>query len=195
MSKGEQGAIWLLGFWISVIAFAALTLLVDTYYYSRFAIAFVPVGVVSLALGWGWSGKWGKVVHGVVWVALLVTGLRGSEVLLKRPIEPIRDVAEWLGTQGGTGMTVLGYGHGREALMVFLPRLVAVEDAGQIEEQVVKAKAAGRALFLVIGHQNFNRVMLPTGFAVFEDGKRFDEVARFDGIEVESQYRVYRLRE
>ena len=192
---GERGAIWLLGFWFSGFVFAALTLLVDTYYYSRFAVAFVPVGVVGLALGWGRSGKWGKVVHGVVWVALLVTGLRGDELLLKRPIEPIRDVAEWLGREGGAGVTVLGYGHGREALMVFLPKLVAVDDAGQIEVEVASAKAKGGTLFLVVGHQNFNRAMLPTGFAVFEDGKRFEEVARFDGIEAENQYRVYRLRQ
>jgi hypothetical protein len=37
--------------------------------------------------------------------------------------------------------------------------------------------------------------MLPTGFAVFEDGKRFEEVARFVGIEAENGYWVYRLRE
>jgi hypothetical protein len=158
-------------------------------------VAFVPVGVVGLALGWGRSGRWGRVAHGVVWVALLATGLRGSEVLLKRPIEPIREVAEWLGREGGAGVTVLGYGHGREALMVFLPKLVAVDDAGQIEGEVAAAKAGGRALFLVVGHRNFNRAMLPTGFAVFEDGKRFEEVARFDGIEAENQYRVYRMRE
>jgi hypothetical protein len=79
--------------------------------------------------------------------------------------------------------------------MVIVPKLVAVDDAGQIEEQVGAAKAAGRALFLVVGHQNFNRAMLPTGFAVFEDGKRFTEVARFVGIEAENQYWVYRLRQ
>lgn len=193
--RGERGALWLLGFWVSGCVFAAVTLMADTYYYSRFAVALVPVGVVGLALGWGRSGKWGKVVHGVVWVALLATGLRGGEVLLRRPIEPIRDVAEWLGREGGAGATVLGYGHGREALMVFLPKLVAVDDAGQIEREVAAAKAKGGAVFLVVGHQNFNRVMLPTGFAVFEDGKRFEEVARFVGIEAENQYWVYRLRQ
>jgi hypothetical protein len=193
--RGERGTLWLLGFWVSGCVFAAVTLMVDTYYYSRFAVALVPVGVVGLALGMGWSGRWGKVVHGVVWVGLMLTGLRGDEVLLKRPIEPIRDVAEWLGREGGEGATVLGYGHGREALVVFVPKLVAVDDAGQIEAEVGVAKAAGRALFLVVGHQNFNRAMLPTGFAVFEDGKRFEEVARFVGIEAENGYWVYRLRE
>jgi hypothetical protein len=95
----------------------------------------------------------------------------------------------------GQAVTVLGYGHGREALMVFLPKLVAVDDAGQIEVEVAAAKAAGRALFLVVGHQNFNRAMLPTGFAVFEGGKRFEEVARLGGIEAENGYWVYRMRE
>ena len=134
-------------------------------------------------------------VHGVVWVGLLLTGLRGDEVLIRRPIEPIRDVAEWLEREGGAGATVLGYGHGREALMVLVPKLVAVDDGGQIEVAAMAAKARGGAVFLVVGHQNFNRAMLPSGFAVFEDGNRFEEVARFDGIEAENQYRVYRGRE
>lgn len=183
---------WLLaGLLVSGAVFAFATWVVGTYYYSRFAIALVPVVVIGLVLGWGDKRPWLKVAQAGVWLVLLVTALRGGEVMLRRPIEPIRDVAVWLTNEKAT---VLGYGHGREALAVFLPKLKPVDDAAQIQQALDSAKARGETVYLVVGHLQFNRAMLPSGFPVFEDPLRFEEKARFDGIESENHYRIYRAR-
>lgn len=150
------------------------------------------VAVVGLALGWCRAGGWGRVFQAGMLAALLATAAGGGKILMSRPIEPIRDVAEWLEEAGGQEAVVLGYGHGREALAVLAPRLVPVDDAGQLERELAKAGERKRTAHLVVGHLNFNRAMLPSGFAVIEDAKRFREVARFDGIEADNHYRIYK---
>jgi hypothetical protein len=198
--RGDRVSWLVAGLLVSGVLFALLTKVVGTYYYSRFAIALVPGVVLGLTLGWGQAGRLGRLLQGGVWLALIVTGLRGDEVLLKRPIEPIRDVAEWLADagagagSGANGAAVLGYGHGREALTVFVPRLIPVDDAAQIQQELERAQSQGRSVFVVVGHFHFNRAMLPTGFPVFEEVTRFNEVARFDGIESENHYRIYQAR-
>jgi hypothetical protein len=182
------------GLLFSGMAFAFSTWAVGTYYYSRFAIALVPVVVIGLALGWGLKTRWMKGVQAGVWIALLMTAVRGSEVLLTNPIEPIRDVATWLENQGGEKAKVLGYGHGREALAVFVPRLLPVDDAAQIQQALANAKTAGTPVYLVLGHFHFNRSMLPTGFPMIEDTALFTEEARFNGVESENHYRIYRAQ-
>ena len=78
--------------------------------------------------------------------------------------------------------------------MVYHPAAAPVEVAAQITEARDSAAAAGETLFVVVGHISFNRALLPSGFAVIENPEWFTEVARFDGIESEHHYRVYRAR-
>lgn len=187
---------WLVaGLILSGMTFAFLTWVVGTYYYSRFAIALVPVVVLGLALGWSVPSRCIRWLQAGLWMVLLMTAVRGGEVLFKNPIEPIRDVAAWLEREGGEKAKVLGYGHGREALVVFVPRLIPVDDAAQIQKEIETEKASARPIFLVVGHLQFNRTVLPSGFPLFEDSTLFTEEARFDGVESENHYRIYRARE
>lgn len=191
LRRGERSA-WLLGGVLgSGILFALVAYLLGLYYYSRFAIALVPTVIVGVALGWtGWASWWGRLQLG----ALALLGLAfcaGTGVLLKHPIEPIRDVATFLKSVVGDDGRVLGYGHGREALMVYLPSTKPIEDDQQIAEAEREAARDGKKLFLAIGHIHFNRTLIPKGFPVFEDPSRFTEVARFDGLGAEHHYRVY----
>lgn len=191
LRRGERSA-WLLGGLLgSGILFALVAYLLDLYFYSRFAIALVPTVIVGVALSWsGWASWWGRLQ--LATLALLgVACCAGSAVLLKRPIEPIRDVATYLNSAAGDDGRVLGYGHGREALMVYLPTTEPVEDDLQIATAEREAAQNGQKLFLAIGHIHFNRTLIPKGFPVFEDPARFTEVARFDGLGVEHHYRVY----
>jgi hypothetical protein len=69
-----------------------------------------------------------------------------------------------------------------------------VDDAAQIQQALANAKTEGTPVYLVLGHYHFNRSMLPTGFPMIEDTARFTEVARFDGIESENHYWIYRAQ-
>ena len=88
----------------------------------------------------------------------------------------------------------LAYGHGREALAVLKPDVVAVDDDQQLRAAVAQAKATGQEAFLAVGHFQFNRALLPTGFALIDNTRHFEEVARFDGLESEFHYRIFRAR-
>ncbi len=192
--RAGRRAVWLAaGLLVSSAVFAWLTWKAGLYYYPRFAIALVPV--IALGLGLGWqrpTALAGRIQSGVLAVLVFVF-LAGGQVLLTRPIEPVRDVTDWLAREGADRGIVLAYGHGREAVMVLLPEAVPVEDDAQILAAMQRAGSEGKPLHLVAGHLYFNRTLLPKGFPVFEDPARFTEAARFDGIEAENHYRIYRF--
>jgi len=188
---GERGTWLLIGMLSSGVLFGVVAYALGLYYYSRFAIALVPVVVVGVAVGWAGVASWWGRLHLATLMLLAVASLAGLGVLLKRPIEPMRDVATFLKQAAGENGRVLAYGHGREAVMVYLPTAEPVEDDLQIAEAEREAQADGKKLFLAIGHIHFNRTLIPKGFPVFEDPARFTEVARFDGLGVEHHYRVY----
>jgi len=153
----------------------------------------VPVVAVGVVLGWPRHGSRMKAIHGLLLAGLILTAWRGDQVLLSRPIEPVKDVAEWIRDKAPAESVVLAYGHGREAVMVYLPSAKPVETAAQVEAEVREAQASGKALFVVVGHPEFNRTMLPGGFAVFEDANRFQEAVRLTGVESELQYAIHRM--
>ncbi len=177
---------------LSGVLFACLCYAGGLYYYPRFAIAQVPLLALGIGLLWT-AGSRAKLLTAAglsVWLATVWPALT---VLLERPIEPLRPVAQWLETQG-TEALALAYGHGREALMVLKPGVVAVDDEAQLRTAVAEARAAGRAAFLVVGHFQFNRALLPSGFRMIDDPLQFEEVARFDGVESEFHYRIFKAR-
>ncbi len=195
LRQGRRAAWLVAGLLLSGAGFALLTWKLELYYYPRFAIALMPVILLGLALGWEkLSSPVGKAQTALLAVLAIVM-TAGTWVLLTRPIEPIRDVADWLTAEEAEKGSVLAYGHGREAVLVLKPEAKPVESDTQILAAIDQARAANRPLHLVIGHINFNRARIPTGFPVFEDPARFTEVARFDGIEAELHYRIYRLRD
>lgn len=194
LRQGRRAAWLAVGLLVSAVAFAFLTWRVELYYYPRFAIALLPVIVLGLALGWEKITSPAGKAQTAVLAVLAGVMMAGAWVLLTRPIEPVRDVANWLAANNAERGPVLAYGHGREAVLVLMPEAQPVENDAQIRAAIEQARAAGRPLHLVIGHINFNRALLPSGFPVFEDPQRFTEAARFDGIEAELHYRVYRLR-
>ncbi len=191
-----QRTVWLLaGLLISGTAFAWITWRIDLYYYPRFAIALLPVFALGLALG---REKSATVAGKTQTVLLAVLGgvfLVGLWPLLTRPIEPVRDVSDWLSANDARQGTILAYGHGREAVLVLMPDAKPVETAEQIHAAIDEARTDGRPLHLVVGHLGFNRALIPSGFPVFEDPAMFTEAARFDGVEAELHYRIYKLND
>jgi hypothetical protein len=191
LGRGGRSGWLLIGLLSSGVLFAAVAYGLGLYYYSRFAIALVPAVVVGVTVGWADAGSWWGRLQRALLALLAGVCLTGVGVLLQRPIEPIREVAAFLKEAAGENGRVLAYGHGREAVMVYLPTAVPVEDDEQITAAERAAQAGGQKLLLAIGHIHFNRTLIPKGFAVFEDPTRFTEVARFDGLGIEHHYRIY----
>ncbi len=191
--RREPGTVLLAGLLASGALFACVSYGLGLYYYSRFAIALVPAVGLSLALGWTGLGQWRGRLAAALLALAAGAGLAGLPSLLQRPIEPVRDVTDYLRTMTDAGKTgrVLAYGHGREAVMVYLPLAEPVETVEQILAAQKAAKSQGQKLFLVVGHLSFNRSLLPQGFAVFEEPTRFKEVAQFNGLGLAHHYRVY----
>ena len=190
--RGQPSAALMAALGLSGGLFAAISYGIGLYYYPRFAIAQVPLVALGMGMAWVWPMRWRWVAAGVM-AAWLATALPGTVLLLKRPIEPLRAVANWLEVYGQGGVA-LGYGHGREALVVLKRDVIGVDDAAQIRAAVAKAKAAGQEAFLAVGHFQFNRSVLPDGFGLIDDPSQFEEVARFDGVESEFHYRIFKAR-
>ena len=192
LRRGQPSAWLMAAVVVSGGLFALMCYLGGLYYYPRFAIAQVPLLAVGMGLAWVW-GRLGKALAAVTITAWLATVWPGTQLTLRRPIEPLRSVAGWLEIYGQGGVA-LAYGHGREALAVLKPDVVAVDDDQQLRAAVAQAKATGYEAFLVVGHFQFNRALLPTGFALIDNTSHFEEVARFDGLESEFHYRIFRAR-
>ena len=189
-----QRPVWLVaGLLLSGVLFALIAWKIELYYYPRFAIALVPVFALGIGLGREPLSRVAGKTQSVLLAALGSAFLIGLWPLLTRPIEPIRNVSDWLQAAGARQGTILAYGHGREALLVLKPEAVPVETAEQIRAAITDARAAGLPLHLVVGHLGFNHAIVPSGFAVIEDPAIFTEVARFEGIEAELHYRIYQL--
>lgn len=186
--------VWLLaGLLASAAAFAWITWKLDLYYYPRFAVALLPVVALGLALGREQSAAIAGKIQAFLLAVLAAVFAFGLWPLLTRPIEPVRDVANWLIQADAMRGPVLAYGHGREAVMVLLPEAEPVENAAQIQAAIDEARAHDQPLHLVVGHIHFNRTLLPDGFPLLNDPALFTEAARFDGIEADLHYRIYRL--
>ncbi len=182
----------------SSAAFMLVTRIADSYFYPRFVIALLPVAMIGLAMNCRLSAWRTSIATQLATVlpllfAFLAATWGAREVLLRNPISPLRDVAELVRSQAPSAGSevVLCYGLGREALPVYHPQSIGVSTAAEIEEQLRKARAEKRPVFLVQGYDSFNRAMAPDGFKLIDDASRFRQIAFFPGIEADFGFRVF----
>jgi len=169
------------------ILFASLTRIAETYFYPRFVMALVPVVVI----GWGAALARGRLL-GIGGLALLsFLFLPGWQLFTTRPYAPLRDIAEWIQLHQETAPIVLAYGHGREAYAVYDPHCQQIETLDQLEAKLTAAKAQNRPVWVVVGHNSFNRALLSSGYKLIDDPTRFKEIAHFTGIESEHYFRIF----
>ncbi|MCB1210917.1 MAG: hypothetical protein KDK97_16460, partial [Verrucomicrobiales bacterium] len=172
------------------ILFATITRVAETYFYPRFVIALVP----AIVIGWGavLSRRLLLGAPGLVFLGFLF--LPGWQLFTTRPYAPLRDAAEWIQQHGGPSPVVLAYGHGREAYAVYDPQCHQIETLDQLESELAAAKAQNRLVFVVLGHNSFNRALLASGYKLLDDPARFEEIAHFTGIESEHYFRIFEAR-
>ncbi len=114
-----------------------------------------------------------------------------TRVLLTRPYSPMRELAETLRSAGGLRA---GFGLGGEMPRIYDPWIRHVESAREIAALEGEARAEGRPLHVFYGYPGQNRAKRPEGIARLLDPERYEEVNRFQGIEPQFTYRVFRLR-
>jgi hypothetical protein len=190
--RRQQPSGWLLiGLFISCSLFIILSWHFGVFFYARFVIILVPIIILGIALAWDALGKRGKSLHATLIIALISLGYNQTlPNLLTRPIEPLRDVANWL-TEHTSG-PVIGYGHGREALAVYFPALIQAADPAELENHLLKARQSSTPIHLVVGHEPLNRLLIPTGFRILDDPNQFQNQVKFHGLEPELNYRILR---
>ncbi|HVH06549.1 MAG TPA: hypothetical protein VNE71_11175, partial [Myxococcota bacterium] len=118
-----------------------------------------------------------------------------TRVLLAYPQAPAREVAAFVRAAPADdprGAIGVGIGLGGDVPRVYDPWIVAVEAHGALAAELARARDEGRPLFAFYGHAALNRRRFPETLALLDDPALFEPVARFDGIEAEHVYRVFR---
>ena len=172
----------------------------------RFVIFALPLVVALLALGLeGLLGALASVAgvrRGAVAVGLAL-GLAGFaalvapelRVLLSHPATPSRELVALLARAGDGvpgGVLRAGIGLGGDAPRVYDPGIVEVERLEELEALCARSRAEGRPLFVFYAYGRLNARRLPELFVRVRDSRRFEEVARLDGIESDLVIRVHR---
>jgi hypothetical protein len=118
-----------------------------------------------------------------------------TRVLLRFPQEPAREVAAFVraaGAEGPRGTIAVGIGLGGDVPRVYDPWIVAVDERGELAREIARAAAEGRGLYAFYAHAALNRQRFPDTLALLDDRALFEPAARFDGIEAEHVYRIFR---
>ncbi|MCP5070572.1 MAG: hypothetical protein GY946_28745 [bacterium] len=140
----------------------------------------VPAGLVLLLVGFQW----------LVWPQ--------TQLLLTRPYSPMRELAERLRLEAGESPSRIiraGYGLGGGMPHIYDPWIQHVATA---EEIVVLEREAGnqhKPLYLYYGYPGQNEKKRPDGIALLLDPERYQEIDRFQGIEPQFTYRLFRYIE
>ncbi len=181
----------------SVLAGTAVSLLYfkvsGSFFYPRFvSFALVPV-ILLVAIGW--SAVRSNVVLPILGcTAMLIVAEPRLRELLLYPLEPLRDVADFLESRDGEIIPV-GYGHSTEYLNVYLPSARSpITGLSAVDAAISEAREKSRPLYVIVGRPNFNRATLPEGFTRLDDPAIFEEIAAYRGIEPDFTYRVLQLK-
>lgn len=190
-----------LGIIASGLLFAGVTCFAKSYFYPRFAIALLVPFVIGLA--WTTTQLGTRPVTTAARSIIILVALAAyvilpnpiRQVLWSAPYSPLRDVAELVEKQTRASPSlVLCYGLGNEALPVYSPHAIKVNNASELEAQLQKAKAEQRTVYLVQGYNTFNRAVFADGFRLIDDPKVFGEIAAFPAIDPEFYFRVLKAR-
>jgi len=137
----------------------------------------VPVGLLVLVAVFQWR----------VWPQ--------TQLLLTRPYSPMREVAERLLSEAGDSPSSIlraGYGLGGGMLRIYDPWIQHVEEAGEIVALERASRQAQKELYVFYGYPRQNEAKRPDGIALLLDAERYAEVGRFQGIEPQFTYRLFR---
>lgn len=166
----------------------------NPFFYPRF-VSFGLLPMISLmAVGWS-SFKINPVLPVLGCLLAVSVSEPRLRVLRNEPLEPLRDVSEFLISQHHGEIIPVGYGHSTEYLPVYLPTVrKPLENREQLEAVIAEARSTERPLFVVIGRPAYNRVVMPGGFELLDDPKLFSERVAFGSVEQSATYRILELK-
>jgi hypothetical protein len=205
------------GLLIAGVVLLAVVALTGMYFYPRFVISLVvlscalisfglvgpPVYGLTAARKFSRAGEITALAGYLVCIGVFaITQLKTSREIDRLrwcPISPLRETAAFLRGREVDGAAIFAYGFGSEALQYYLPQLPFAREAdaaSRLEAALKAADEAGKPLLVAVGYEELNRRQLaPDGFPLLDDPERFEEVARFRGIEPLFGYRVLASRQ
>jgi hypothetical protein len=130
----------------------------------------------------------GLAVAGFVWI---VRPTLASYVRL--PFSGMRDAVAYVAAQPDAERALrVGIGTGGDTARVYDPGVLHVERADELARLCERAAADGRPLYVLYGYTGRNRFRHPEVFALLDDPRLFEPLARFDAITPEFVYRALR---
>jgi hypothetical protein len=178
-----------------------MALLRSDWFYERylfFGMPFVPLlillGAYHLVAGTEGNFRLGGFIsvglYGLFFLFLCSSQLH---TVLTRPVEPLRQIAEFFQQRRGNDPTLpirAGYQHGGNMPALYDPWIRMALNAEDLKAMAAEAKARKASFYVFYGHESFNRGMFPDGFLYLDRPLLFVERARFRGLEAEYGYRI-----
>jgi hypothetical protein len=116
-----------------------------------------------------------------------------NRMLLERPHSGMRETVEFLAAQGDAESVLkAGLGLGGDNPKVYDPRLGYFENADELRALCAEAESRAVPFYAYYAYPGHNRARSPGAFRLLDDPSRFEPVARFDGVEPQFVYRVFR---
>jgi hypothetical protein len=171
------------------------------YFYERylffgmpFVVILIVIGAFHLVAGTEGNFRFGGFasvgVYGLFFVLLSASQLY---IVLTRPVEPIREIAEFFEQRRGADPMVpirAGYQHGGIMPKLYDPWIRQALNANDLKAMAAEAKERKASFYVFVGHENFNRGMFPEGFLYLDNPLLFVERMRFNAMEPDHAYRV-----
>lgn len=186
---------------VSVPITLLVALLRSDYFYERYLFFGMPFVLMLILLGAfhlvaGTEGNFrvgGFLSVGVFSLFFIMLSASQLVTVLSRPVEPIREIAEFFDQRRGANPTIpirAGYQHGGQVPAMYDPWIRQALTANDLKDMAAEAKARKASFYVFYGHEGFNRGMFPDGFTYLDNPLLFVERARFKGLEPDFNYRV-----
>jgi hypothetical protein len=112
---------------------------------------------------------------------------------LTRPVEPAREVVAFLDREGASSEAIrAGIGLGGDVPRVYDPSIREVSTPEALAGLVREARREQRPLYVFYGYGPINHRLHPELFAPLDDPRLFEPVARLDGLDSDTVFRVLR---
>ncbi len=206
-SQPPIGLILTLGTLAGLASAIAVAVIKQHYFYERYVIFSLPAFVFCIAAVFSAIARLGSGIRGRVLVSapgavclglFLLTTHPQRQVLLNRPMAPIRDVAYAVRAQTpaeGKGAWI-GYGLGGDTPAIYFPLIRNAFTPDELLALLEEVRTSGRSAVLFYGHESFNRAHsrrnAQDAFRWLDDPKLFEPIAEFGGIDQESRYQIFR---
>lgn len=131
-------------------------------------------------------------------VLLAAWAMASFSLFRDRPLSPLRDAAEFLKEeQKKRPIRAIAFGHGTDMAQIYFPALtnIRADSKAALQQALDEAKTTQQPLYVLLDHEELNRINLPDGAALLLDPAVFETVAAWPAADPERYLRVFRAKD